>query len=72
MSLLQRACEVQVTTAAFGNNQRPLSEEVLRKTARQMQSEVAKGFDEKLAQWESPDFVALAKAFGGDGVKRFT
>ena len=29
----------------------------------------AKGFDEKLAQWESPDFVALAKAFGGDGVK---
>jgi acetolactate synthase I/II/III large subunit len=30
---------------------------------------VAKGFDEKLAQWESPDFVALAEAFGGDGVK---
>ena len=30
---------------------------------------VAKGFDEKLAQWESPDFVAIAKAFGGDGVK---
>jgi acetolactate synthase-1/2/3 large subunit len=30
---------------------------------------VAKGFDEKLAQWESPDFVALAKAFGGDGVR---
>ena len=29
----------------------------------------AKGFNEKLAQWESPDFVALAKAFGGDGVK---
>lgn len=29
---------------------------------------VAKGFDEKLAQWESPDFIALAKAFGGDGV----
>jgi len=29
---------------------------------------VAKGFDEKLAQWESPNFVALAKAFGGDGV----
>lgn len=29
---------------------------------------VAKGFDEKLAQWDSPDFVALAKAFGGDGV----
>ena len=29
---------------------------------------VAKGFDETLAQWESPDFVALAKAFGGDGV----
>ena len=29
---------------------------------------VAKGFDESLAQWESPDFVALAKAFGGDGV----
>ena len=29
---------------------------------------VAKGFDESLAQWVSPDFVALAKAFGGDGV----
>ncbi len=29
----------------------------------------AKGFNEKLAQWESPDFVAVAKAFGGDGVK---
>lgn len=29
---------------------------------------VAHGFDEKLAQWDSPDFVALAKAFGGDGV----
>ena len=29
---------------------------------------VAKGFNEKLAQWRSPDFVALAKAFGGDGV----
>jgi thiamine pyrophosphate-dependent acetolactate synthase large subunit-like protein len=29
---------------------------------------VAKGFDEKLAQWTSPDFVALARAFGGDGV----
>lgn len=29
---------------------------------------VAKGFDEKLAQWDSPNFVALAKAFGGDGV----
>ncbi|MGH7041657.1 MAG: thiamine pyrophosphate-binding protein [Acetobacteraceae bacterium] len=29
---------------------------------------IAKGFDEKLGQWESPDFVALAKAFGGDGV----
>ncbi len=29
----------------------------------------AKGFDPSLAQWKSPDFVALAKAFGGDGVK---
>jgi len=29
----------------------------------------AKGFNEKLAQWESPNFVAIAKAFGGDGVK---
>jgi len=29
---------------------------------------VARGFNEKLAQWESPDFVAIAKAFGGDGV----
>lgn len=29
----------------------------------------AKGFEPALAQWVSPDFVALAKAFGGDGVK---
>ena len=29
---------------------------------------VAKGFDEKLARWPSPDFVAIAEAFGGDGV----
>ncbi len=29
---------------------------------------IAKGFDARLAQWDSPDFVALAKAFGGDGV----
>jgi acetolactate synthase-1/2/3 large subunit len=28
-----------------------------------------KGFDPALAQWVSPDFVAIAKAFGGDGVK---
>ena len=28
-----------------------------------------KGFDVRLAQWNSPDFVALAKAFGGDGVR---
>lgn len=49
MSILQRACEVQVTTAAFGKNHRPLSEDVLRKTARQMQAEVAKGFDETTA-----------------------
>jgi acetolactate synthase I/II/III large subunit len=30
----------------------------------------AKGFEPTLGAWEtSPDFVALAKAFGGDGVK---
>jgi len=29
----------------------------------------AKGFDPALAQWSSPDFVALARAFGGDGVR---
>ncbi len=29
----------------------------------------AKGFDPTLAQWKSPDFAALAKAFGGDGIK---
>ena len=29
----------------------------------------AKGFDQSLAQWESPDFVAIARAFGGDGVR---
>ena len=29
----------------------------------------AKGMDQTLAQWQSPDFVALARAFGGDGVR---
>lgn len=29
----------------------------------------AKGFDSELAQWESPDFVAVGRAFGGDGVR---
>jgi thiamine pyrophosphate-dependent acetolactate synthase large subunit-like protein len=29
----------------------------------------AKGFDLTLAQWNSPDFVAIARAFGGDGVR---
>jgi len=28
-----------------------------------------KGFDASLAQWNSPDFAALAKSFGGDGVR---
>jgi acetolactate synthase-1/2/3 large subunit len=28
-----------------------------------------RGFDPGLAQWKSPDFAALAKSFGGDGVK---
>jgi thiamine pyrophosphate-dependent acetolactate synthase large subunit-like protein len=27
-----------------------------------------KGFDETKAQWESPDFVSIARAMGGDGV----
>ena len=29
---------------------------------------VPKGFDPGQSHWESPDFVAIAKAFGGDGV----
>lgn len=28
-----------------------------------------KGFDPALAQWDSADFVALARAFGGDGIR---
>jgi len=28
----------------------------------------AKGFDSSLAQWQSPDYAALARGFGGDGV----
>ncbi len=28
-----------------------------------------KGFDPHLAQWPSPDFAALGRAFGGDGVR---
>ncbi len=30
---------------------------------------LAKGFDLGQSHWESPDFVAIAKAFGGDGVR---
>ena len=30
---------------------------------------ITQGYDPDLARWESPDFVALAKAFGGDGVR---
>ena len=29
----------------------------------------AKGFEPALAQWGSPDFVAIAKGFGGDGIR---
>lgn len=29
----------------------------------------AKGFDATLAQWRSPDFAAIGRAFGGDGVR---
>jgi thiamine pyrophosphate-dependent acetolactate synthase large subunit-like protein len=29
----------------------------------------AKGFEPRLAQWESPDFAAIGRAFGGDGVR---
>jgi thiamine pyrophosphate-dependent acetolactate synthase large subunit-like protein len=29
----------------------------------------AKGFEPELARWEAPDFVAMVKAFGGDGVR---
>lgn len=60
MTILQRACEVQVTAAAFGANLRPLSQEVLRRTQRQMQSEVAKGFDEK-ASFGEDSFLAYRR-----------
>jgi ribulose-5-phosphate 4-epimerase/fuculose-1-phosphate aldolase len=66
MRLLQRACEVQVTVAAFGKNQRPLSEEILRKTARQMQTEVAKGFDEK-SSFGQDSFVAYRRELDAKG-----
>lgn len=29
----------------------------------------AKGFDETLARWQQADFVSIARAFGGDGVR---
>jgi thiamine pyrophosphate-dependent acetolactate synthase large subunit-like protein len=29
----------------------------------------AKGFDPTLAQWQSADFAAIGKAFGGDGIR---
>lgn len=39
--------EVQLAAATFGKRLRLLSAGALRRTTRQMQSEVAKGFDEK-------------------------
>lgn len=29
----------------------------------------ARGFDSSLAQWQSPDFAAIGRAFGGEGVR---
>lgn len=60
MTILQRACEVQVMAAAFGANLRPLPENVLRRTERQMQSELAKGFDEKTS-FGSDSFLAYRR-----------
>jgi ribulose-5-phosphate 4-epimerase/fuculose-1-phosphate aldolase len=60
MTILQRACEVQLAAAAFGANLRPISEDVLRRTERQMQSEVAKGFDEKTSFGED-SFLAYRR-----------
>jgi ribulose-5-phosphate 4-epimerase/fuculose-1-phosphate aldolase len=47
MYMLQRACEVQVHTLQMGNALRPLSTAVLKRTAEQGESAVAKGFDER-------------------------
>jgi ribulose-5-phosphate 4-epimerase/fuculose-1-phosphate aldolase len=66
MRLLQRACEVQVIAAAFGTNQRRLSEEILRKTAHQMRTEVAKGFDEGTS-FGQDSFVAYRRELDAKG-----
>lgn len=45
MGILQRACEIQVASAVFGSQLRPIPQDILRKTTIQMRTAVAKGFD---------------------------
>jgi len=66
MTILQRACEVQLAAATFGKGWRPLPEEILRRTTRQMQSEVAKGFDEK-TPFGQDSFEAYRRALDAKG-----
>jgi hypothetical protein len=57
---------VQLAAATFGKSWRPLSEEVLRRTTRQMQAEVAKGFNEKAA-FGQDSFEAYRRALDAKG-----
>ncbi|MCJ9699989.1 class II aldolase/adducin family protein [Bradyrhizobium sp. SHOUNA76] len=66
MTILQRACEAQLAAATFGKGWRPVPEEILRRTTRQMQSEVAKGFDEKTA-FGQDSFEAYRRALDAKG-----
>lgn len=68
MTILQRACEVQLAAATFGKSWRPLSEEILQRTTRQMQSEVAKGFDEKTS-FGQDSFEAYRRALDAKGAR---
>ncbi|MDA9433818.1 class II aldolase/adducin family protein [Bradyrhizobium sp. CCBAU 51627] len=68
MSILQRACEIQLAAATFGKDWRPLSEEVLRRTARQLRSEIAKGFDDNVAFGEDA-FAAYRRSLDARGAR---
>jgi ribulose-5-phosphate 4-epimerase/fuculose-1-phosphate aldolase len=66
MYQLQRACEVHVTTMKLGSELRPLEEAVQKRTAQQMQTAVAKGF-EKSRGFGEDTYAALIRQLDATG-----
>jgi hypothetical protein len=60
--------EAQLVAEAFGKSLRLLSAGVLRRTTRQMQSEVAKGFGDK-ASFGRESFEAYRRALDAKGAR---